>query len=150
MLNVEEIATATGGKLIGNPTDGRRVTSVVVDSRQVGPGALFVALRGQKHDGHDFVQDVFVKGARAAIVERVPDSVSAQEAERFTLILVPDTLEALLKLAGDWRQKLGIKVIGVTGSVGKTTTKEVVAGVLRTRFRVMKSEGNFNTEIGMP
>ncbi len=151
MLNIDEIVQAVDGKLVGSTSAGSPVTSVVVDSRQAGPGALFVALRGQKHDGHDFLLDVFVRGARAALVERVPESQSSHgEAERFTLIVVPDTQEALLSLAAYWRRKLAIKVVGITGSVGKTTTKEVVSSVLGQRYRVMKNEGNFNTEIGMP
>ncbi len=151
MLTVQEIASAVGGSLVGSPPDGRTVSSVVVDSRQVTPGALFVALKGQKHDGHEFVLDAFVKGAKAALVERVPVDPSGQtDTGRLPMVVVDDTLSALLRLAGYWRQKLNLKVVGVTGSVGKTTTKEVIAGTLERRFRVLKSEGNLNTEIGMP
>lgn len=150
MITLQEIVEATGGRLLGNPVLGRPVNAVVVDSRQVTPGALFVAMKGQKHDGHDFLRDVFVKGAVAAIIERVPDGVASPEVERFSLVEVQNAQEALLRLAGYWRQRLGVKVIGVTGSVGKTTTKEVVSEVLSQRFKVMKSEGNFNSEIGMP
>ena len=151
MLTALEVATAVNGRLMGNRPDGQPLVSVVVDSRQVTPGSLFVALRGQKHDGHEFVLDAFVKGARAALVERVPADASGQtDTGRLPMIVVDNTLAALLQLAGYWRQKLGLKVVGVTGSVGKTTTKEVVAGVLEQRFCVLKSEGNLNTEIGMP
>lgn len=151
MLTAQEIAVAVGGRLVGSQPDNSPVTSVVVDSRQVSPGSLFVALKGQKHDGHEFVLDAFVKGARAALVERVPlDAAGQTDTSRLPMIVVDDAHAALLQLASHWRQRLSLKVIGVTGSVGKTTTKEVVAGVLEQRFRVLKSEGNFNTEIGLP
>lgn len=151
MLTVEEVAKAVGGQVAGGPAEGQRISSVVVDSRQVTPGALFVALKGQKHDGHDFLLDAFVKGAGAALVERVPADASLQVGgQPPPMIQVDNTLVALQELARWWRRRLGLKVIGVTGSVGKTTTKEVVASVLRRRFEVVKSEGNLNTETGVP
>ena len=151
MLSVHEIAAAVQGQLVGDATDLRPVASVVVDSRQVTPGALFVALRGQKHDGHDFVFDAFVKGARAAIVERVPGRVAASDrANAFPMVLVGDGLVALQGLAQHWRRKLALTVVAVTGSVGKTTTREVLSGVLEQRYRVLRSEGNLNTEVGVP
>ena len=151
MLTVHEIAAAVQGQLVGDAVDPRPMTSVVVDSRQVTPGALFVALRGQKHDGHDFVFDAFVKGARAAIVERVPGRVSASDRP---------TPSPWWWWATAWRPSRGwpstgggswlSTVVAVTGSVGKTTTREVVSGVLEQRYRVLRSEGNLNTEIGVP
>ncbi len=151
MLTIQEVAKAVGGSIVGEPVDERPLSSVVVDSRQVTPGSLFVALRGQKHDGHDFVLDAFVKGARSALVERLPDeAASPASAGPLPLIQVSDTLTALQTLASYWRQQLGVPVVGVTGSVGKTTTKEVVAGLLEHRFQVLKSEGNLNTEVGLP
>lgn len=142
---------AVGGSTAGEPVDQRPFSSVVVDSRQVTPGALFVALKGQKHDGHDFVLDAFVKGARAALVERVPaDAATSTAARPLPLVQVRDTLVAIQDLARYWRERLGFSVVGVTGSVGKTTTKEVVASLLGRRFRVLKSEGNLNTDIGLP
>lgn len=151
MLTIQEVAKAVGGSVVGEPAGEQTLTSVAVDSRQVTPGALFVALRGQKHDGHDFVLDAFVKGARAALVERLPAEAAAPAATgSLPLIQVSDTMAALQTLARYWRQQLGLSVIGVTGSVGKTTTKEVVAGLLAHRFQVMKSEGNLNTEVGLP
>ncbi len=151
MLTIQEVARAVGGPIVGELVDERPISSVVVDSRQVVPGALFVALRGQKHDGHDFVLDAFVKGARAALVERIPDGEPAATTARpLPMIQVKDTLLALQDLARYWRQRLGLTVVGVTGSVGKTTTKEVVTGLLEHRFQVLKNEGNMNTEIGLP
>lgn len=131
--------------------DERPLSSVVVDSRQVAPGALFVALKGQKHDGHDFVFDAFVKGARAALVERIPNGSPAPVTTRpLPMIQVENSLAALQELARYWRQRLGLTVVGVTGSVGKTTTKEVLAGLLEHRYQVLRTEGNLNTEIGIP
>jgi UDP-N-acetylmuramoyl-tripeptide--D-alanyl-D-alanine ligase len=151
MLTIEEVAKAVGGSVAGELVDDRPISSVEVDSRQVTPGSLFVALRGQKHDGHDFVLDAFVKGARAALVERLPGPDRASSAAgSLPLIQVDNSLVALQTLARHWRQQLGVPVIAVTGSVGKTTTKEVVAGLLESRFQVLKSEGNLNTEIGLP
>lgn len=151
MLTINEIAEVLGGRIAGEPMDNQPVESVVVDSRQVTPGALFVALEGQKHDGHDFVLEAFVKGAKAALVQRLPEAALVQSVTRpLPMILVKDTLAGLQELALHWRQSLGLTVVGVTGSVGKTTTKEVMAGVLARRFRLLKSEGNLNTEIGVP
>lgn len=151
MLTIEEVVGAVEGAVIGSPSGGGTLTAVTVDSRQVTPGALFVALKGQKHDGHDYVLEAFVRGARAALVERVPEVGTATEATgALPLIRVADSLAALQKLAAYWRERLAIPVVGVTGSVGKTTTKEVVAGLLGRRFQVLKSEGNLNTEVGLP
>jgi UDP-N-acetylmuramoyl-tripeptide--D-alanyl-D-alanine ligase len=127
---------------------------VVVDSRAVTPGALFVALRGQKHDAHAFVAQALANGAAGAIVERVPPDCAwalDEQAEGPPLVVVLSSPEALAKMA---RYALdrhpGLDVVGITGSLGKTTTKEVVAGVLSARRRVLKSEGNLNSEIGLP
>ncbi|MGE5618640.1 MAG: UDP-N-acetylmuramoyl-tripeptide--D-alanyl-D-alanine ligase [Sphingomonadaceae bacterium] len=151
MLTVQEIANAVGGSIVGEPVDERPITSVVVDSRHVAPGALFVALKGQKHDGHDFVFDAFVRGARAALVERIPNGSPTPMATRpLPMIRVRDSLAALQDLATYWRQRLDLIVVAVTGSVGKTTTKEVVAELLQHRFKVLRTEGNLNTEIGLP
>ncbi len=151
MLTLQEIAGAVGGQTVGEPSINQPITSVVVDSRQVTPGSLFVALKGQKHDGHDFLLDAFVKGARAALVERVPADDSLQAGGQLPpLIRVPDTMEALQGLARWWRERLGLRVVAVTGSVGKTTTKEVAASVLSHHTEVLKNEGNLNTETGVP
>jgi UDP-N-acetylmuramoyl-tripeptide--D-alanyl-D-alanine ligase len=150
MLTIPEVASALGGQLIGEPEE-QPITSVVVDSRQVSPGSLFVALKGQKHDGHDFILDAFVRGARAALVESAPAVDEGRIMTRqLPMVQVEDTLAGLQGLASYWRRKLGFTVVGVTGSVGKTTTKEVISSVLSRRFRVHRSEGNLNTDIGLP
>jgi UDP-N-acetylmuramoyl-tripeptide--D-alanyl-D-alanine ligase len=128
---------------------------VVVDSRAVTQGALFVALKGLKHDGHVFVAQALAAGASGAIVERVPAdcawAIEPGEAGGPPLVLVksaPEALAAMARYALDRHPNL--EVIGITGSIGKTTTKEVVASVLGTRRRVLRSEGNLNSEIGLP
>jgi UDP-N-acetylmuramoyl-tripeptide--D-alanyl-D-alanine ligase len=149
------------------------ITDVVIDSRLTIPGALFVALPGERTDGHNFVAAAFAKGASAAIVQREPAGVPLVEAgtapawrvvdlrepvtyaqltdlELPVCLRVEDSLQAMQTLAAWWRGRLNPRVIGVTGSVGKTTTKELIAAVLGTRYRTFKSEGNYNNEIGLP
>jgi UDP-N-acetylmuramoyl-tripeptide--D-alanyl-D-alanine ligase len=156
MLTLGEVLEATGGELRGAqaPRLKQPFSSVSVDSRQVSPGALFVALKGQKHDGHVFVAQTLAQGAAGALVERIPpDCVWAYElgAEGPPLIVVPSTqtaLEHMARYALDRHPNLD--VVGITGSLGKTTTKEVVAGVLTCKWQVLKTEGNLNSEIGLP
>ncbi len=139
------------------------VTDAVVDSRQVIPGALFVAVPGEYVDGHDYVETAFAQGASFAFIQRdvagdfsVLDLRSNQSLELIATpeipcaIRVDDSLLALQKVAGYWRQQLNIKVIGITGSVGKSTTKELVASVLGERYSTLKNPGNLNNEIGLP
>jgi UDP-N-acetylmuramoyl-tripeptide--D-alanyl-D-alanine ligase len=142
----------------------REITGAMVDSRQATPGALFVALPGDRLDGHDFVQDAFQRGASVALVQRdlsgqftqldlsagVPAEGLAIPGKKPYCLRVPDTLRALQQIARFWRRQLDLRVIGITGSVGKTTTKEVIAEVLSQRFRTLKTSGNLNNEIGLP
>jgi UDP-N-acetylmuramoyl-tripeptide--D-alanyl-D-alanine ligase len=137
-----------------------QIDGVCVDSRQAAEGSLFVALRGEKTDGHLYVDDAFRKGARAALVERpitadtVVDTVGAVAPRKWELpvqIVVRDSLEALQRLAQVHRERHPeLHVVGVTGSVGKTTTKEAIASILASRHAVLRSAGNHNNEIGLP
>jgi UDP-N-acetylmuramoyl-tripeptide--D-alanyl-D-alanine ligase len=142
---------------------GQRVTATVIDSREAEPGTLFVAFEGEHADGHDYVGDAFSRGAVAALVEHDVDvdakvldltrpSVSLPAAWSLPLVLkVNSTLQALHKLATFWRRsQQGLRVIGITGSVGKTTTKELAASVLARRYATIKSEASYNNEIGLP
>jgi UDP-N-acetylmuramoyl-tripeptide--D-alanyl-D-alanine ligase len=139
---------------------GMVVDQVCIDSRNASSGSLFVALAGENVDGHDYVPAAFAAGARMALVERsVADLPCVDTLERTApplsgsavTVRVPSTLGALQALAAERRTSHpGLKVIGITGSVGKTTTKEAVAFVLGARYRVLKSEGNRNNEIGLP
>jgi UDP-N-acetylmuramoyl-tripeptide--D-alanyl-D-alanine ligase len=138
------------------------ITKTVIDSRQAEPGSLFVALAGEKADGHAYVDDAFSRGAVAAIVERpvVSGGLTMDLADKrrtfpsaWSLPMVlraPDSLTALQQIAACWRDKHTVRVIGITGSVGKTTTKELVATVLARRYKVLKSEASYNNEIGLP
>jgi UDP-N-acetylmuramoyl-tripeptide--D-alanyl-D-alanine ligase len=141
------------------------LTEAVIDSRQVIPGSLFVAIPGEKADGHDFLGEAFRRGASFALIQREVDAsfrtldlraISSADSwlgVDFTSPLclrVDNTIAALQQIARFWRRKLDLRVIGITGSVGKSTTKEMVAEVLSTRFRTLKSPGNLNNEIGLP
>src|SRR4051812_43039253 len=117
-----------------------------IDSRSIRPGELFFAVKGDKFDGHDFVPQALTNGL-AAVVRK--DRL-AQYANKANLIAVDDTLAALQRLATAVRRLWGKPLVGVTGSAGKTTTKEAIAHILATRFRVLKSEGNFNNHFGLP
>jgi UDP-N-acetylmuramoyl-tripeptide--D-alanyl-D-alanine ligase len=135
-----EIAAAVGGRLAG---DDATVLSVATDTRHLEPGALFVALRGDHGDGHAFVGDAFDRGAVGAIVDR-PLAAGAT-------IEVPDTGRALLELGADERRRMpDATVFGVTGANGKTSTKDLAAAILGTRFRTYASPASFNNEIGLP
>jgi len=118
-----------------------------IDSRTVRPGELFVAIKGERFDGHDFVEQALGAGAVAAVIQK---GHAARFAERGKLLLVSDTLAALQCLGAGVRRIWGRPVIAVTGSAGKTTTKEAIAHVLASRFRVLKSEGNLNNHFGLP
>ncbi|GAV21771.1 UDP-N-acetylmuramoyl-tripeptide--D-alanyl-D-alanine ligase [Carboxydothermus pertinax] len=134
------IAKVTGGVLFGND---RIFTRVSTDTRTIEPGALFVALIGEKRDGHEFVYDAVAKGAGGVLVNR-------PFAQEITQIVVKDTFRALQDLALYNRKELGLKVIGITGSNGKTTTKDMVRAVLRQKYSVLATEKNFNNELGVP
>jgi UDP-N-acetylmuramoyl-tripeptide--D-alanyl-D-alanine ligase len=118
-----------------------------IDSRTIQPGELFFAVKGERMDGHDFVSQALEKGAVAAVIRK---DQSPRYANKTRLMSVDDTLAALQTLASAVRRLWGKPLIGVTGSAGKTTTKEAVAHVLSARFRVLKSEGNFNNHFGLP
>jgi UDP-N-acetylmuramoyl-tripeptide--D-alanyl-D-alanine ligase len=117
-----------------------------IDSRSIRPGELFFAVKGDKFDGHDFVPQALANGL-AAVVRK--DKLS-QYANKANLIAVDDTLAALQRLATAIRRLWAKPLVGITGSAGKTTTKEAIAHILATRFRVLKSEGNFNNHFGLP
>jgi UDP-N-acetylmuramoyl-tripeptide--D-alanyl-D-alanine ligase len=139
------VARAIGGTLFGGEAE-REIHEVVIDSRMVAPGDLFVAIKGPRFDGHDFVADVLERGAVAAIVEKAP----LQAAPYGGLIEVGDTVKALQDLAHAVRMAAGTRVIAITGSAGKTTTKDTIAAFLERRGTVVKNKGNLNNHIGLP
>src|SRR5579884_434393 len=131
------------------------VTGYSIDSRTIKKGELFFAVKGEKFDGHDFVAQACERGAVAAVVSKekfseATNRVGASGAARHVLLPVEDTLRALQTLAQSVRRLWARPLIAVTGSAGKTTTKEAIADVLSTKFRVHKSEGNFNNHFGLP
>jgi UDP-N-acetylmuramoyl-tripeptide--D-alanyl-D-alanine ligase len=139
------------------------ITEAVIDSRQAIPGGMFVALLGERVDGHDFVAEAFRRGAIFALIEHeVPGDFSILDFRKnnvpvvvepisFPLcLLVDNSLMALQNIAAFWRKKLNVRVIGITGSVGKSTTKEVIGEVLSQRYHTLKNPGNLNNEIGLP
>jgi UDP-N-acetylmuramoyl-tripeptide--D-alanyl-D-alanine ligase len=139
----EQIAALVGGKLHG--VGAEKVTRVVTDSRSIRAGEFFVALSGDQFDGHDFLPAVKAAAAAGALVSHVNLDLNG-----FTQIEVPETLTALQRLARAYRNQLRLKAIGVTGSSGKTSTKEMIASVLGERFSVIKTIGNYNNHIGLP
>ncbi len=125
-------------------------TGYSIDTRTLKPGDLFFAIRGERFDAHDFVSAAFTQGARAAVVARAHVGRVQQDAHQHTLLIVDDPLSAMQALASAVRRAWGRRLIGITGSAGKTTTKEAVATVLGTRHRVLKSIGNLNNHFGLP
>ncbi len=150
MIELAEVLAGTGG-VIGAPVEAPMVFGQVrIDSRAVEPGDLFVAIRGEVHDGHRFVPAAAAQGARGAIIARGRAAEFTDLAPHCVLIEVDDTLTALGDLASYWREKFQIPVIGITGSVGKSSTKELTAGVLGTQRIVLKSPKSYNNEFGLP
>ena len=143
-MTLAAAAAACAGELRNCPDPLETIARAVIDSREVQPGDLFVAYRGEKTDGHRYIQTALDKGAVCALAEVVPDGVEGP------VLLVRDVQSALEKISAAYRDTLQIPVIGITGSVGKTTAKEMIASVLSQRFRVLKTEGNFNNQIGVP
>ena len=148
-LTAEEIAKAVGGKLeiYGDGTLSN-VTNITYDSRDVCKGSLFCAIKGERADGHNFIADVVAKGAVLILANKIPQN--AKSTGNFAAVIVDDTVAALGLLAGYYRTFSKAKVIGITGSVGKTTTKDFVASVTNEAFNTLKTEGNHNNEIGLP
>ncbi len=141
-ITVKEAAEICGGKLVG---EGRgEILGVCIDSRKVESGSMFAALKGERVDGHDYMAKAFELGAVCCIAERIPEGACGD------IILVSDVAAALKVLAENYRQRFDIPVIGIAGSVGKTTAKEMVASVLSQRFNVLKTEKNLNNELGVP
>ncbi len=168
MLTVADVFEALTGT---RPAWGSQViTEANIDSRQAIPGSMFVALPGERSDGHDYIQDAFKRGAVLALIQhelsvRLPvidlrDLPSVQAmlvrpeppaaVQAPFCLFVEDSLKAMQLIARFWRRKLDLRVVGVTGSVGKSTTKELIADVLSQRYRTLKNPGNLNNEIGLP
>lgn len=151
MFDLADVLAGTRGRLVAG-TETATFDGVAVDSRLVSPGELFTAFRGQRQDGHAFVGDAFRRGAAGALVDRLPDGEpwASTDWDGPPVVVCQDTGQGLQELAHRWRKKHEVTVIGVTGSVGKTSTKELVADVLSQQFTVLRTPANLNTDIGLP
>ena len=145
-MTIQEIAAAVDGKWLNPRENASAVTAVCTDSRKLTPGCLFLPWVGEKFDGHDFIEKALEGGAAGCLCARVPEMLRQ---DKF-YIQVADTRLALRALASAYRHKFDIPVVQVTGSVGKTTTKEMIAAVLGAKYRVLKTPENFNNDIGTP
>jgi UDP-N-acetylmuramoyl-tripeptide--D-alanyl-D-alanine ligase len=145
-IRLEDLLAATGARLIG-PTSVTSFASAAVDSRHVIPGCCFVALRGERTDGHRFVAEAVRGGASVVLVER---PVELPPGADVAVAQVADPLLALQEMAAWWRARSAVRVVGITGSTGKTIAKEIVADVLARTLRVLRNEGNLNSETGLP
>jgi UDP-N-acetylmuramoyl-tripeptide--D-alanyl-D-alanine ligase len=145
-LSLSQIAQFAGGSLASG-TGTVVIDKVSTDSRTIKRGELFVALRGENFDGHNFVEATAIAGAAAAMVD---SNWKGKLPENFALIRAKDTLQAYQQLAANYRQSLTLRVVAITGSNGKTSTKDFAAAVLARRFRVTKTQGNFNNHVGLP
>lgn len=146
-IRIIEIVRAVGGTLLcGEETD--EITSVCTDSREASTGSLFVPLIGERVNAHRFIENVFAQGAKAVFTSEHRKREDCQTAEG-CYIYVEDTLRALQAFAAYYRSLFTLPVIGITGSVGKTTTKEMVAAALETKYRVLKTAGNMNSQVGL-
>ncbi len=144
-MSLAEITSACQGTYHGDSDNlTKEVSSVTIDSRKIEKDSLFIAIKGARSDGHDFIPQTIKNGALCALSEK--DLGDAP----YSYILVDSCKQALKDLAEHYRRSLDIKVVGITGSVGKTSTKEMVASVLSQKYRVLKTAGNFNNEIGLP
>ncbi|MEO0132290.1 MAG: UDP-N-acetylmuramoyl-tripeptide--D-alanyl-D-alanine ligase [candidate division WOR-3 bacterium] len=145
MFTVSEILEATQGKLIrGNPN--AIVTNISIDSRTIKKKDAFIAILGKQFDGHQFITDAINRGAETIIVHKIENTLE----QATNVILVSNTKDALLQLASYYRQKFPVRVIAISGSNGKTTTKEMAAHILAQNFQVVKAPNSFNNDIGVP
>lgn len=143
-MTIEMAAKVCGGRLVGCDDGSKALGRAIIDSRAVQPGDLFVAYKGENTDGHRFIGKAFENGAVCALAEYQPEGVDG------ALILCESVQTALEKISSAYRQSLDIPVVGITGSVGKTTAKEMVSAVLSQKFNLLKTDGNLNNQIGVP
>ena len=148
MLTIQDITTALDSllTLVIRAIERQSFSGVAIDSRQVQPGDLFIALPGEHRHGQEFIPDAISRGATGVIAEKQSPDLPPE----VSFFQVDNALAALQRLAAYWRAKYRVKVVGITGSVGKTTCKELTAAVLSSGYQVLKSEANLNTEIGLP
>lgn len=147
-LSISEIAAFTHGEIIKKGLD-YKFSNVSTDTRKIEKDSIFIALRGEKYNGNNFVKEAIDKGAKLCILDEI--KVNPEDIDKdITLISVKNTRKALLELAGGYRSKLNVKFIAVTGSTGKTSTKDLIFTCLKPKYKVFKTIGNFNNDIGLP
>lgn len=146
-LSLNEVLEATAGKVI---VEGEKdFNKICIDTRKIEANNIYLAINGERFNGNKFVMDAFRKGASIAIVDEVLFDIEELKGSE-TVIKVENSEKALLDLASFYRKKLGLKVVGVTGSCGKTSTKDLIAAFLSDKYKVFKTKGNFNNQIGLP
>ena len=143
-MTIARAAAVTGGRIVGTEQVDTELGPIVIDSRAVQPGDLFAAYRGERVDGHQFLTAALEKGAACCLAETLPEGVKGP------VLLVESVQRAVEQIAEAYRQSLSLPVIGITGSVGKTSAKEMIAAVLEQGFSILKTEGNLNNQIGVP
>lgn len=143
-VSIQEILQVTGGTLVAGKAEGL-ITGVTSDSRTVGEGVLFIAICGEKVDGHSFVHQAMLQGAACALIEKEVEVILDKP-----VILVENTIRAMGTIAKLVMEKLAVPTVGITGSVGKTTTRDMTHAVMEQKYRTLKNENNFNNEIGVP
>ena len=143
-MTISRAAAVCGGRICGEGDFSAELGSVVIDSRAVSAGDFFVAYKGERVDGHDYISAAFDRGAVCCLAQRVP------EGETRPILLVPDVQTALEQICAEYRRDLRLPVIGITGSVGKTSAKEMISAVLSQRLNVLKTDKNLNNQIGVP
>ncbi len=143
-MTIEKAIMACGGRYCGAGDLSRELGRVVIDSREIAPGDLFVAYKGEKVDGHDYISAALDRGAVCCLAERVPAG------ETRGVIVVDDVQRALEDIAASYRESLTLPIVGITGSVGKTSAKEMISAVLASRWKVCKTDKNLNNQIGVP
>jgi len=145
-INLEEIVLAVKGEVISGDVQNKIIYAVTTDSRENIYNGLFIAIKGENTDGHKYIEDAVKNGAISILVSDVPEKYI----NGVVYIKVNNTIEGLQNLASAYRLKFNIPIVAITGSVGKTTTKDMISSVLATKYNVLKTEGNFNSEIGAP
>lgn len=147
-LSTDELAKIVGGEVLSD--SGKTCQGLGTDTRQELEGQLFIALKGDSFDGHNFLVQATEKGAATLLIESRPNQPQLKASQAYSIVQVPDTLQALQILAHWWRKKCGWKVLAITGSSGKTTTKNILRDILKTEMNIYTSEKNFNNHWGVP
>jgi UDP-N-acetylmuramoyl-tripeptide--D-alanyl-D-alanine ligase len=146
-ITIEDLFNIPGA-VIYNPDHFKPITSVSIDSRNIPGNALFIAIKGKNFDGHKFIEDAVKNGAKAIVINK--QELNKAKNIHIPVITVPDTIKSLGYIAALWRKKIKIKIIAITGSSGKTSTKDILVQILEEKFNVNKTIGNYNNHIGVP